>query len=151
MGENVGQDRLWSVWWGRWVAPVVAIVIVAGSSTLALVSENVSSRQEQKLVKERAAELASVLSLSISDIRTMLQTAGNAAVNPRHPDEFKSATALAVVAPGTSIVVAKSGGAGYNVFAAAGSDLPTVGTAVDPAVAAIIGRAPAAKGNLVSG
>jgi signal transduction histidine kinase/CheY-like chemotaxis protein len=150
MGEKK-QDRVLSVWWGRFVAPVVAVVIVAISGALALVSENVSDRQEHQLLKERAAEVTSVLSTSISEIRTLLQGAGNAALTPRRPDEFKSATALATATPGTAIVVAKAGTAGFKVVAANGSGGPAVGSAVDPLVLSVVGRAPAAKGEMVSG
>jgi signal transduction histidine kinase/ActR/RegA family two-component response regulator len=140
-----------SVKWGRVVAPVVAILIAAVSVTLALVSENVSDRQERQLIKERSNELASVLSLSISDVRSMLQTAGNAALNPRHAGEFEAITGLATVQAGTSIVVARGSDTTYEVVASAGSNAPKTGTAVGATAAEVLARAPGAKGDMVSG
>ncbi|MFL6024752.1 MAG: ATP-binding protein [Marmoricola sp.] len=151
MGENEEQqNRPRSFWWGRLVAPIVAIAIVALSATLALVSENVSDRQEQQLVKERASELASLLSLSISDIGSMLQTAGNASLHPSRPGAFKGMAAVAT-AGGSSIVVVTRSGTGFKVVDGAGTRAPKPGESLSPEVAAVVGRAPAASGNLVSG
>jgi len=130
---------------------LVAILIAAVSGALALVSSNVSDRQETQLVKERAAELASVLSLSISDIRSMLQSAGNAALDPSRAKEFQNTTALATINAGTQIVVAKASGSTYRVLARAGTDAPAIGSAVNQAVLSVVARAPGAKGELVSG
>jgi len=151
MGDETRQGRLGSFSWGRLVAPVVAVVIAAISGALALVSENVSDRQEQQLVNERAAELASVLSLSISDIRSMLQNGGSAAFDPDRATEFQALTTLATSSPGTTIVVVRRSGTGFKVVAAAGTGAPAAGTAVGENVKGIISRAPSAKGNLVSG
>jgi signal transduction histidine kinase/ActR/RegA family two-component response regulator len=130
---------------------MAAVVIAAISGTLAIVSENVSDRQENQLVKERAAELASLLSLSLSDIRSMLQNAGTAALDPARAKEFRAITTLASANPGTSIVVARREGSDFEVIDSAGSGAPAGGTRVGAGVASIVDRAPSAAGNLVSG
>lgn len=151
MGEKARQERPRSLWWGRLVAPLVALLIAGISGALALVSDNVSQRQERQLVNERAAELASVLSLSLSDIRSMLQSAGNAALNPDRTNEFRTITTLITASQGTTIAVARRTGADYTIVAGAGTGSPAVGTTLSAAVAGVVLRAPSAKGDLVSG
>ena len=152
MGENnaVQQRGPRSVWWGRVFAPVVAILIAASAGGLALVSEDVSDRQENRLIKERATELAAMLSQSISDIRSVLQTAGSAALDPARAGEFKTTAALASLS-GSSIVVARQLGGTFRVVAGAGTRAPEVGAPVSPVLGTVLNRAPAASGNLVSG
>lgn len=135
--------------WGRFVAPVVAGALAAVSVGLFVLSRDVADRQEAKLLDERSSELSLFLTLSLSDTRSMLMTAGSATLQPGGAEAFKAMAAESTSGGSTSIVVAIKDGSGFKVVAAAGP-APKAGAQVDPKVEAIIGRAPGAQG-MVSG
>lgn len=142
MGEQVAR-------WGRFIAPVVAGFIAVTSVVLFLISKDVSDRQENQLLKERSGELASILSLSISDTRSMLLMAGNATV-AGSDEQFTAATASTTLTGSGAVVVARRGPTAFEVLESAGKSAPEAGTVIDPEVAGVVDRAPSAKG-LVSG
>ncbi len=148
-GTDVGQR---SRTWGRQAVPVaVLVVFVAAALGAFVVTRQVVDDQEARLLHERTAEVAALLSTSINSAQSSLQVLGALGSLPDQraaPLFAQSATPL--LKGGTrAVAVAAKGEGGFTVVAAVG-DSPPIGEVLAGDRAALAERA-LTEGKLVAG
>lgn len=131
--------------WGRLVAPAVALFIAGSSVTVAVLAADMSKRQEHQLLTERAGELSAVLSVSISESRSVLQLAATATSAPGGNTTFDTVTAPMTLS-GSTIAVVRGNANHFTVVRSTGSSAPQAGTVLDPATATVVDHALHAPG-----
>jgi signal transduction histidine kinase/CheY-like chemotaxis protein len=134
----------------RIAAVLVAIATLAASGALALVAGNVSDRQERALLKERTNEVTTLLSTTITNATTILNSAGAAAVAGGQSDLFTALTAASTL-QGTEVVVAEKKGDAFTILARSGKGSTTVGGTVPADTAAVSERALTTAKGMVTG
>lgn len=127
------------------VAPAVALFIAASSVTVAFLAADMSKRQEHELLTERAGELSAVLSVSVSESRSVLQLAATASSAPGGATTFDTVTAPMTL-NGSTIAVVRGSADRFTVVRSAGSSAPGAGTVLDPTAAAVVDHALRAPG-----
>jgi signal transduction histidine kinase/ActR/RegA family two-component response regulator len=133
----------------RLPAIALALATLLASGTLALLAKNVSDRQEKTLLDERTNEVASLLTTTVSDLKTVLRGAGAAAVADGQSDLYTTLT-LPTTLNGGSVVAAREHGSSLEIVARTGAGAAKVGSAITAEQAEVARRALAGK-DMVSG
>ena len=85
----------------RWLSVTVLLVVSGLAVAGCLITRNVVSDQEHKLLKQRTEEAALYLSTAISSVQTeMASLAASAAVTKESPQAFEQSTKLLTAVPG---------------------------------------------------
>src|SRR4051794_34666749 len=85
----------------RWLSVAVLLVVSGLAVAGCLITRNVVSDQEHKLLKQRAEEAGLYLSTAISSVQTELASlAASAAVTKESPQAFEQSTKLLTAVPG---------------------------------------------------
>ena len=85
----------------RWLSVAVLLVVSGLAVAGCLITRNVVSDQENKLLKQRTEEAALYLSTAISSVQTQLASlAASAAVTKESPTAFEQSTKLLTAVPG---------------------------------------------------
>ena len=129
----------------------VLLVLICVSVGSFVISRGVVDDQEVRLLKERTAEVAALLSNSTANLQPTLQVLGALGLSPDAPGRgsFAQGAAPLIAGGAAGVAVVADRGDGFAVVAAAG-DAPPPGTKLDPDRAAIAQRAGAAS-RLVAG
>ena len=138
--------------WRRQAVPVaVLVVFVAAALGAFVVTRRVVDDQERRLLHERTAEVAALLSTSINSAQSSLQVLGALGSLPdRSAAPLFAQSATPLLKGGTKAVgVAAKGDRGFTVVAAVG-DSPPVGDVLTGDRAALAARA-LTEGKLVAG
>jgi signal transduction histidine kinase/CheY-like chemotaxis protein len=133
----------------RLPAIAIALVTLAIGVVLALVSHDVTHRQEHTLLRERTNEVSNLLTTAINDARTSLRAAAAAGVAGGQSDLFTTLTNPSVLR-GSKVVVARENGGVFTTIAAAGLETPALSTPLPADLAQIAQRALASP-DMVSG
>lgn len=147
-GHGTRESRQWR----RRVLPaVVLVVFVAAAVSAFVVTRRVATDQEQRLLNERTAEVAALLSSSIDSTQSSLQVLGTLGSLPdRSAARLFSQSASSLLKGGTKVIaVATKGDRGFTVVAAVGDGTP-VGSLLTGDRAALAARA-FNEGKLVAG
>jgi signal transduction histidine kinase len=131
---------------------VLSLVVLFGFAgaavTASVVTRNVVRKQQELVLRERAAEVATVLGATFTGLEPSLESLGTIArLEPEHPQQFVDA-AQALKTDGSYMVVTQRA-AGWLVTATAGHD-PGIGEVISGARQQLAQRALAGHG-LVSG
>jgi signal transduction histidine kinase/ActR/RegA family two-component response regulator len=130
-------------------AILIALATFVATTALALVANSVSDRQEETLLKERANEIAPVISTTVNDLQTVLRGAGAAAATSGQSDLYTTFT-LPSTLNGGAIVSARDSGGEFTTIARTGAGSPEIGAALPAYQKAVADRARGAEG-LVTG
>ena len=138
-------------WRRRALPAAVLVVFTAAALSAFVVTRRVVDDQEQRLLNERTAEVAAVLSTSIDNTQSSIQVLGTLGALPdRSAVRLFSQSADALLKGGTKVLaVATKGDRGFMVVAAVGDGTP-VGEALTGDRAALAARA-LGQGKLVAG
>jgi signal transduction histidine kinase len=109
----------------RWLSVIVLLVVSGLAVAGCLITQDVVSDQEHKLLKQRTEEAALYLSTAISSVQTELASlAASAAVTKESPEAFEQSTKLLTSVPGGFKAVALvDNGTPPMVVASTGSGL----------------------------
>jgi signal transduction histidine kinase/CheY-like chemotaxis protein len=126
---------------------VVVLAMTIGSVSLFLVVRNVVADQEQRILHERAGQLALLVDQSLQSKSALLPVLGEAVASSDTPSRTLRLAAGSGQDPSTSTAVARRHGASYRILSQVGRE--AVGP-ISGAEAAVVSRASSTSG-LVSG
>ena len=127
VASNGGHGTQRSRQWRRRALPaVVLVVFVAAAVSAFVVTRRVAADQEQRLLNERSAEVAALLSTSIDSTQSSLQVLGTLGSLPdRSAARLFSQSAAPLLKGGTKVLaVATKGDRGFTVVATVGDGTP---------------------------
>ncbi|HSV37342.1 MAG TPA: ATP-binding protein [Nocardioidaceae bacterium] len=126
----------------------MAAVLTALAVTVivSLVGRNIVRDQEQVLLGERARELSTLLTSTISSTVPILHGAGLAAASGEAGAEIFQGLAATTTVSGSRLVVVEKRKGSFAAIASAGEGAPAPGDEIDPDIAVVVERALTAKG-----
>jgi signal transduction histidine kinase/ActR/RegA family two-component response regulator len=124
----------------RLPALAVALVTFAAGGVLALVSHNITDRQEHTLLRERTNEVTTLLTTAVNDAKSNLSGAAAAAAVGGQSPLFTTLTSTSV-AQGSQVVVTRETNGVFTTIATAGPGAPALSTPLPADLAQVAQRA----------